>query len=256
MSSSDEARDTFYEGLHDLLVTVPKVDKPIVLGDFSVRVGTDYVDARGALGPHGMGGCNDNGFLLLRTGAEHRLLLTNTLFRLPMRKKATSMRPDCRAGRYWSMFSSRGGIDRIKAICYADGWTDHHLVISKMELRLQSHRRPQAKQPPAISYFSTWKACQSPTATPPWRLGDVNCGMSSTRLSWVSSVAHVASTRTGSTKTTQPSSTCSLKRTGCIEPSSTVQPGHTNGPSTDVAALSAAIVEMPRVWMARKAEEV
>ncbi|BHF67277.1 hypothetical protein SprV_0301030300 [Sparganum proliferum] len=40
--------------------------------------------------PHGITGCNENG-LLLRTSAEHRLLLNNTFFRLPMRKKAAWM---------------------------------------------------------------------------------------------------------------------------------------------------------------------
>ncbi|BHF80460.1 hypothetical protein SprV_0702358800 [Sparganum proliferum] len=35
-----------------------------------------------------------------------------------------------------------------KAIPGADGWTDHRLVISKMSIRLQPRRRPQAKRPP------------------------------------------------------------------------------------------------------------
>ncbi|VDL90018.1 unnamed protein product [Schistocephalus solidus] len=34
-----------------------------------------------------------------------------------------------------------------KAIPGADGWTDHHLAISKMRLRLQPRRRPQGKRP-------------------------------------------------------------------------------------------------------------
>ncbi|BHF59523.1 hypothetical protein SprV_0100248300 [Sparganum proliferum] len=35
-----------------------------------------------------------------------------------------------------------------KAICYADGWVDHGLIISKMRLRLQPRRRPQGRRPP------------------------------------------------------------------------------------------------------------
>ncbi|BHF60164.1 hypothetical protein SprV_0100312600 [Sparganum proliferum] len=35
-----------------------------------------------------------------------------------------------------------------KAIPGADGWTDHRLVISKMRIRLQHHRKPKSKQPP------------------------------------------------------------------------------------------------------------
>ncbi|BHF63833.1 hypothetical protein SprV_0200682800 [Sparganum proliferum] len=42
MTSPDEARNKFYEDLHDLLATVSKADKLIVLGDFNARVGTDH----------------------------------------------------------------------------------------------------------------------------------------------------------------------------------------------------------------------
>ncbi|VDM01395.1 unnamed protein product [Schistocephalus solidus] len=42
----------------------------------------------------------------------------------------------------------RDGQDMLvtKAIREADGWTDHRLVISKMRLQLQPHRRPQVKR--------------------------------------------------------------------------------------------------------------
>ncbi|VDL89869.1 unnamed protein product [Schistocephalus solidus] len=42
MTSSDAAKDKFYEDLHTLLATMPKVDKLIVLGDFNAGVGTDH----------------------------------------------------------------------------------------------------------------------------------------------------------------------------------------------------------------------
>ncbi|VDL90578.1 unnamed protein product [Schistocephalus solidus] len=87
MTSSDAAKDKYYEDLHSLLVTVPKADKLIVLGDFNARVGTDRASWRGVLGPYGLAGFNENSLLLLRTCAEHRLTLTNTFFRLPKRQK-------------------------------------------------------------------------------------------------------------------------------------------------------------------------
>ncbi|VDM01520.1 unnamed protein product [Schistocephalus solidus] len=92
MTSSDVAKDKFYEDLHALLVTVQKL---IVLGDLNARVGLDHAALQGVLGPHGLGSCNDNG-LFLRTCAEHRLLLTSTFFRLPTREKATWMHPRSR----------------------------------------------------------------------------------------------------------------------------------------------------------------
>nr|VZI12819.1 unnamed protein product [Spirometra erinaceieuropaei] len=159
MSSPDAAaRDKFYEDLHALLATVSKADKLIAFGDFNARVGTDHTSWRGLLGPHGLRGSNDNG-LLLRTCAEHRLILTNTFFCLPEREKATWRHP---RSRQWHLLDyvlvqRRDQRDMLvtKAIAGADGWTDHRLVISKMRIRLQPRRRPQDKLPQILAAEST-----------------------------------------------------------------------------------------------------
>nr|VZI35212.1 unnamed protein product [Spirometra erinaceieuropaei] len=90
------AREKFYEDLHTLLVTVSKADKLIVFADFNARIGTEHTAWRGVLGTHGLRGSNDNGLLLLRTCAEHRLILTNTFFCLPEREEATWRHPRSR----------------------------------------------------------------------------------------------------------------------------------------------------------------
>ncbi|BHF77163.1 hypothetical protein SprV_0502026600 [Sparganum proliferum] len=116
------------------------------------RVGKDHTGWRGALGPHGLRGSNDNGKLLFRTCAKHRLILTNTFFCLPDREKATWRHP---RSRQWPMLDyvlvrrrDQRDVLVTKAIAGADGWTDHRLVISKMRIRLQPRRRPQGKRPP------------------------------------------------------------------------------------------------------------
>ncbi|BHF65882.1 hypothetical protein SprV_0200889500 [Sparganum proliferum] len=91
ITSPDAVRNKFYEDLHALLATVPKADMFIVLGDFNARVGTDHDAWRGVLSPRSLNGSNHNGLLLLQTCVEHKLILTNTYFRLPIRKKATWM---------------------------------------------------------------------------------------------------------------------------------------------------------------------
>nr|VZI34299.1 unnamed protein product [Spirometra erinaceieuropaei] len=152
MTNPDAVRDKFYEDLHALLATVSKADKLIVLGDFNARVGTDHNAWRGVLGPHGLRGSNDNGLLLLRTCAEHRLILTNTFFCLPEREKATWRHPRSRQWHLLDYVLVRRRDQRdvlvTKAIAGADGWTYHRLVISKMRIRLQPRRRPQGKRPP------------------------------------------------------------------------------------------------------------
>nr|VZI48821.1 unnamed protein product [Spirometra erinaceieuropaei] len=94
MTNPYAVRDKFYEDLHAFLATVSKAHKLIVLGDFNARVGTDHTAWRGVLGPHGLRGSNDNGLLLLRTCAEHHIILTNTFFCLPERDNELAQQLD------------------------------------------------------------------------------------------------------------------------------------------------------------------
>ncbi|BHF63774.1 hypothetical protein SprV_0200676900 [Sparganum proliferum] len=71
MSSSDETKTKFYEGLIALLTTVQKADILAVLGDFNDRVRTGHDAWEGKFGPNGVGNCNDNSLPLLRTYVEH-----------------------------------------------------------------------------------------------------------------------------------------------------------------------------------------
>ncbi|VDM05827.1 unnamed protein product [Schistocephalus solidus] len=83
MTSSEAAKDKFHEHLHALVVTVPKADKLIALGDFNAHVDTDYAMWRGVVGPHGLDSFNDSGLLLKQTrrvqpdSAQHLLLPLN-----------------------------------------------------------------------------------------------------------------------------------------------------------------------------------
>ncbi|VDM01332.1 unnamed protein product, partial [Schistocephalus solidus] len=138
MTSSDAAKNKFYEDLHSLLATVPKVDKLIVLGEFNARVGTDHAVWQRKRCPHDLGSRNDNGLFVLRTCAEHRLLLTNTFFRLPTRQKATWVHF---RSSHWHLLDyvlvRRRDLQDVvvtKAIPGADGWTDYRLLTSSINL--------------------------------------------------------------------------------------------------------------------------
>ncbi|XP_038056050.1 craniofacial development protein 2-like [Patiria miniata] len=141
MTNPEEIKDRFYEELDTLISAVPQTEKLIVLGDFNARVGTDSTTWDWVLGRHGVGKCNCNGLLLLGTCASHDLSITNTMFRLPTRNKTSWMHP---RSRHWHLIDfvtvrerDRRDVRVTKAMCGTDCWTDHRLIISKMNLHIQ-----------------------------------------------------------------------------------------------------------------------
>ncbi|VDL88710.1 unnamed protein product [Schistocephalus solidus] len=218
------------------------------------------------MGPHGLGRCNDNGLPLLQTCAEHRLLLTNTFFRLLTRENATWIHH-----RSWCLQlldhvlvrrRDRQDVLVTKAIRDAEGWTDHRLVISNMRLRLQPRRRSQGKRPPGKlnSLFLNLPAhcfdfsnqiteklenLHAPDNNGTWKHDGANCKMSSVPPPWKSSDAHAVNTRTGLTKMTQSSAAYSWRRKVYTKPTWTFR----LTPPKQLRKLQDA-------WMIRKAEKI
>ena len=152
MTNSDEVKFKLYEELHSAITAVPKADKLIILGDFNARVGSDNVSWDGVIGEYGVGHCNSNGLLLLHTCAEHELLITNTVFRLPIRNRTSLMHP---RSKHWHLIDyavarkrDRQDVRVTKSMCGADCWTDHRLIVTKLNIRVQPKRRPQGKKAP------------------------------------------------------------------------------------------------------------
>ncbi|KAL8568047.1 hypothetical protein ACOMHN_000271 [Nucella lapillus] len=150
MTNPDEIKDRFYEELDSLMASVPQSEKLIILGDFNARVGTDHQTWDRIIGKHGVGKCNSNGLLLLILCASHDLAITNTMFRLPTRNKTTWMHP---RSRHWHLIDyviirakDRQDVRITKAVCGADFWTDHRLIVSKLKFSIQEKRRPQGQK--------------------------------------------------------------------------------------------------------------
>ena len=126
---------------------------PLICQYMSIaRVGSDHSTWEGVLGRNGVGKCNSNGLQLLRTCAEHGLLITNTVFCLPERNRTSWMHP---RSKHWHLIDfiitrtkDRQDVRVTKAMCGSDCWTDHRLILSKLNFIIQPPRRPQGKKPP------------------------------------------------------------------------------------------------------------
>ena len=152
MTNPDEVKDKFYDDLDSVISATPRTDKIILLGDFNARVGADRQTWEGVIGTEGIGKCNSNGLLLLKKCAEHELLITNTVFSLPTRNKTSWMHP---RSKHWHLIDyvieqrkDRQDVRVTKTMCCADCWTDHGLVISRLNLRIQPAGRSQGKKVP------------------------------------------------------------------------------------------------------------
>ena len=152
MTNPDEVKDKFYDGLDNIISGTTRTDIIILLGDFNARVGTDNQTWEGVIDSEIVGKCNSNGLLLLRKYAEHDLLITNAVFKLPNRNKTSCLHP---RSKHWHLIDyvivRRTDIQDIKVtktMCGADCWTDQRLVVSKLNLRIQPARWPQGKKAP------------------------------------------------------------------------------------------------------------
>ena len=148
LTSEDETKASFYEQLNHTIQAVHEHDKLVVLGDFNARVGRDHRLWEGIIGNQGIGKCNDNGRLLLGLCAEHQLIVTNTLFRLPTRQKTTWQHP---RSKYWHILDyvltrkrDRADVHITRTLPGADDcWTDHKLLISCLKLRQPPRHAPE-----------------------------------------------------------------------------------------------------------------
>lgn len=149
MTNTEETKAKFYDDLDQLLRTVPRKDKLILLGDFNARVGCDSDTWPSIIGRHGVGKMNSNGLFLLTKCSEHALVITNTLFSMQDKFKTSWMHPRSKCWHLIDYVITRQRDIRdvriTRVMRGADCWTDHMMLRSKFNLQFKPQYRPQQR---------------------------------------------------------------------------------------------------------------
>lgn len=87
----DHLIDPFYEDVSSVLLKLKAHECNIVMGDFNAKIGEDIV--HGVVGRFGLGERNERGDRLVQFCQEQKLIIANTLFKLPPRRLYTWTSP-------------------------------------------------------------------------------------------------------------------------------------------------------------------
>ena len=133
---------SFYAELNKQIRRTPKL---LVMGDFNTRGGSCHDFWEDILGPHGLGKCNSNGLLRLSKCSERELAITNSWFYLPNMYKTTWMHTRFKKWHILDYVLCRRrdlkDIHVTKAVCGANGETDHRLLLCKVSFNIFPHLR-------------------------------------------------------------------------------------------------------------------
>lgn len=141
----------FYSEVEQLYNLTKKEDINILMGDFNAKVGEGELP--GVVGKWGLGDRNDRGDLLVQFCQEKELVITNTLFKMPVRRRYTWTSPAhteesiVRNQIDFVIINSRfkNCISSAKTYPGADIGSDHNPVVTDISCQLKYLRKRSKK---------------------------------------------------------------------------------------------------------------
>ncbi|GFO30355.1 craniofacial development protein 2-like [Plakobranchus ocellatus] len=145
-NSNDEDLDKFYNDLDTAKTNCKSQDPLIIMGDFNAKVGTDKVDD--IVGKHGLGIRNERGEELIEWCQTNDIIVGNTWFQQPPRRKWTWKSPGDETRNqidYMMIFKRyRNALLLAKTYPSADCYSDHIPVEGKFKIKLKKNSKPSA----------------------------------------------------------------------------------------------------------------
>ncbi|XP_071145171.1 craniofacial development protein 2-like [Mytilus edulis] len=139
--AEDEVKDAYYEALQTQIVKTPQHDVLLIIGDQNAKVGNDNSQHERSMGREGLGIMNENGERLADFCSTNGLVIGGTLFKHKGIHKITWNSPNNRDKNQIDHVIINGKWRRslldTRSYSEADVNSDHHLIISKVRLKLK-----------------------------------------------------------------------------------------------------------------------
>ena len=120
-----------------------KKDIIILMGDLNVKIGDDNSSFEETMGKHGLGRMNENGEMFANFCASNQLIIGGSIFQHKRVHKATWISPDHRTANQIDHIcidkKFRTSLQDVKVCRGADVASDHHLLLSKIRLKLKRY---------------------------------------------------------------------------------------------------------------------
>lgn len=140
--ADEEDKNTFYDKLQRTVSKIPTHDILIVCGDFNAKVGNSNSEKEKIMGKNGARGVmNENGELFCNFCGTNDLVIGGTLFQHKEIHKITWFSANRRDTNQIDHITINGrwrhSLLDVKTRRGADCGSDHHLVVSKVRLKLK-----------------------------------------------------------------------------------------------------------------------
>lgn len=145
--ASVEDKEAFYEQLAHTFERINKSDIVVLMGDLNAKVGSSNANWENVMGTHGLGAMNSNGELFADFCGKYNLIIGGTIFPHKNVHKATWVSPDrttqnqidhIAISKRW-----RTSLLDVRARRGADVYSDHHLVVGQLRIKLKANNKRQ-----------------------------------------------------------------------------------------------------------------
>ncbi|VDP63336.1 unnamed protein product [Schistosoma mattheei] len=140
---NEDAKDQFYDGLQSIGEKCPTKDPTILMGDLNAEVGMDNTRYEDIMGRHGLGERNENGERFANLCDFNKLVIGGTIFPHKRIHKITWTSPDHTTQNQIDHFcineTFRRTMEDVRTKRGADITSDHHLLVTKMKLKLKKY---------------------------------------------------------------------------------------------------------------------